>query len=143
LAWQEGTADTEFTFTGLGNGSKYYFAVTTFIEGADGPFSNVVEVVPVASDAQGLADDPDLAIGLRAVPGIGEVRLDWEWLPNVGWYNVWFGTRKESLTFLEGTGSNSFTARQLSAGVPYYFAITPYVNDMDGPFSNIIEVILE
>jgi len=147
LAWLQGTSDTQYTVSPLGNGSTYYFAVTTYIDDVNGPFSNVVELVPVAPDAQGAeADpttDPDLVIALSATPGINEVQLDWQALPGVGWYNVWFGTEEGSLEFLEGTGSNSFTATQLSAGVPYYFAVTPYIDDADGPFSNIIEIVLQ
>jgi len=64
-------------------------------------------------------------------------------LPDVGWYNVWFGTSRDALTWLEGTGSGSYTATQLSVGVPYYFAVTPFINDTDGPYSNTVEVILQ
>jgi len=146
LVWLEGTSDTSYSVSQLGNGSTYYFAVTTYIDGANGPFSNIVEITPVAPEettTEEPATDTSLVIELQATPGIGEVRLDWNALPDVYWYNVWFGTQRDSLEFLEGTGSNSFTARQLSAGVPYYFAVTPYINEADGPFSNIVEIVLQ
>jgi len=140
LVWLEGTAETTFTASQLGNGSTYYFAVTTYIDGANGPFSNIIEIVPVAADET--EADTQLMIELRATPGNGEVKLEWNLLPDVGWYNVWFGTAKDALTWLEGTGSASYTARQLSSGVSYYFAVTPFINEADGPFSNVVEVVL-
>jgi len=141
IVWLEGTADSQYTVSQLGNGSTYYFAVTTFIDDNNGPFSNIVEIAPVASDSE----TPDAApvLTLRATAGDEQVLLEWDTLPDIGWYNVWIGTEQDALMWLEGTGSGSYTATQLSTGVPYYFAVTPFIGDVDGPYSNVVEIVLE
>lgn len=81
----------------------------------------------------------DSAVSLTGIPGDRQIKLSWNALPDVPWYNVWVGTNPDALDWLTGTADTEYTADQLGSESTYYFAITTFIDGINGPFSNIVE----
>ncbi|MEN6313668.1 MAG: heparinase II/III family protein [Clostridiaceae bacterium] len=120
-------------FTGLTNGSTYYFAVKAVSAGSESTYSNEVSAIPqvVAPVLQ------------SAVAGDGHVSISWNPSAGAGGYIAYAGTASGSYdtAAVSVTGSvYSYDFTGLTNGMTYYFAVAalPEYADIDDFESGVI-----
>lgn len=122
---------TNYTDSGVTNGTTYYYVVATLRSGAGSANSGQVSATPEPPP-------PSPPSSLTATPGNGQVILAWTESTGATAYSV-----EQSLvsggpyTLVGGTGNLSFTASGLTNGVTYYFVVT--AQNQDGTSGNSVE----
>jgi fibronectin type 3 domain-containing protein len=122
-----------YTDTGLSNGQRYYYVVTAVNAIGEGPPSSEKSAKP--------ATVPDAPGNLRAIPGNGNVTIQWSGAANNGApvtnYRVYRGTTSGSTSLLTTVGNvDTYTNTGLTNGVRYYYRVAAVNNVGEGPKSN-------
>ncbi len=123
---------TNYTATGLQNGTKYYFEVTAISNAGEGRASSQVSAIPVApspTTTTTVTSPPPAPTGLSATPGDGQVALAWKSVPSssapVTGYDVYVSTTAGALgTNVATVATPAYTATGLQDGTTYYFEVT-------------------
>lgn len=147
-----GEKDRKFTVNYLAPGKKYYFVIAAARDACSSPFSQEVSAVAmggrkivavsqqiVSSKSVGLlaqATSDVAQVGKQRLwaasgPNIGEVTLHWQHADNADNYHLVYGREKDKFQYgaLNIGKVDIFTVRGLTAGVTYYFALVPLVNN--------------
>jgi len=114
---------SNYTDTGLTNGTPYYYVVTAVDLGTnESGYSTEASATPV--------DEPPAApTGLGATPGNTEVELDWNdnWEGDLDGYNVYRSlTSGDNYTQINVSlvSTSNYTDTGLTNGTPYYYVVT-------------------
>jgi fibronectin type 3 domain-containing protein len=119
-----------------GNGGNYaqYTLNYTAAAGEAGKYIAVSFFSPGTAGSWAMFDDFSLTVlsipaapgGLTATPGIGQVALSWTAVANASAYNVKQALASNGTYTVIGTNLTalSFTSTGLTAGTPYYFAVS-------------------
>lgn len=110
------SATTTFTNTGLTNGTAYYYVVSAMNSGGISADSAQVACTPGA---------PGVPTGLTAVPGVGQVQLNWTAVFGATSYNVKRSTTNGGPYSTVGTpAANSFLDTTVTNGQTYYYVVS-------------------
>jgi uncharacterized protein (DUF1800 family)/fibronectin type 3 domain-containing protein len=116
-----GIGATQFTNTGLTNGTTYFFKVVAVNSAGPGPVSNEASATPVAA-----APPIPAPTGLTATPGNGQVTLSWSAVAGAASYNVYRGTSSNgeaAAPAATGITGTAFTNTGLTNGTKYFFKV--------------------
>jgi len=124
---------TMYTDRGLINGQQYYYVVTAVNAIGRSPPSSEVPAIPVTV--------PGSPGNLRAIPGNGNVTIQWSGAANNGApvtsYRVYRGTVSGSTSLLTTVDNvNTYTDTGLTNGVRYYYRVAAVNHIGEGPKSN-------
>jgi len=125
-----------YTFTGLTNGTRYYFYVRAYDSaGNKSGFSIEVSAIPQATTTD--TTPPSAPTNLRGSDGGGVVNLSWEAVnaSDLGGYQVYWGGASGNWPNSSNVGNR--TSIQLSGfqeGMTYFFVVKAY--DSSGNFSS-------
>jgi len=110
---------TNYTVTGLTNGSTYYFIVTAKNAVGESDDSNEESAVP---QAPSLPAAPSLN---SAVAGDTQVDLSWNAVSGAQFYNVKFGTASATYDTTVNAGNvTNYTVTGLTNDITYYFVVS-------------------
>jgi parallel beta-helix repeat protein len=118
-------ADTTKIFTGLTNGTKYYFRIAAVDQSLnESGFSNEVSATPTATDLP-----PAAPQGLTASAGDRQITLKWQQNTEANFlrYRIYRGTSPNPITKVDSTNSIADTSKTFAGlinGTRYYFRIT-------------------
>ncbi len=118
----EDISASEFTHTGLANGTTYYYAVTSNQVCGESGLSEEVSATPQAS---GLP--PEQPSNVVAEAGDGEVSVSWDSVPGATSYNIYWDTSPDVTTTSNGSSINvtsPFVHDGLANGATYYYVVT-------------------
>src|SRR5207249_4677133 len=126
---------TTYTDTGLANGQRYYYVVTAINAIGEGPPSSEVSAKP--------ATVPGSPGNLQAIPGNGNVTIQWSGAPNNGApvtsYRVYRGTTSGTTSLVKTLGNvDTYTDTGLTNGVTYYYAVAAVNSIGEGPRSPLV-----
>ncbi|MBI5206927.1 MAG: fibronectin type III domain-containing protein [Candidatus Firestonebacteria bacterium] len=117
------TDSNTFTWTGLSNGTPYYFVVTAVNSFGESPESIEVKAMPDAS-----GNIPPAPKGVVASPGNKEVLLTWPALKDVIKYYIYMDTKpgvsRTNKKDMKEPSASPFSWKDLNNGSTYYFVIT-------------------
>src|SRR5438034_304734 len=124
---------TTYTDTGLANGQRYYYVVTAINAIGEGPPSSEVSAKP--------ATVPGSPGNLQAIPGNGNVTIQWSGAPNNGApvtsYRVYRGTTSGQTSLVKTLGNvDTYTDTGLTNGVRYYYRVAAVNRVGEGTKSN-------
>src|SRR5205809_931795 len=124
---------TTYTDTGLTNGQRYYYVVTAVNAIGEGPPSSEVSAKP--------ATVPNAPGNLQAIPGNGNVTIQWSGAANNGApvtnYTVYRGTTSGSTSWVKTLGNvDTYTDTGLTNGVRYYYTVAAVNRVGEGTKSN-------
>lgn len=123
----DNTTDTYMILIQMSNDYEYKLVVTAVVGGMESDHSEPEYIT--ASSGKDFVLPPS---NIRCVPGNGYVKLSWENMKGVDYYNVYYGTTSlETMSSLAGTTeTNSFKVSGLTNDKKYYFWISAhYVTD--------------
>ncbi|HEY6267352.1 MAG TPA: glycoside hydrolase family 44 protein [Candidatus Acidoferrum sp.] len=126
-----GTGTTNFTDTGLANGTKYYYVVSAYNSYGQSPNSAEVSATPTVPP-------PPAPAGLTAIVVDSQVALTWPISSGATSYNVKRSTTSGSgyAQIVNTTGTN-FTDSGLTKGTTYYYVVSAVSGTgAEGPNSN-------
>jgi hypothetical protein len=110
-----------YVYTGLTNGTPYYFIITAVNSAGESIESNQVSATPTA------AVSPSPPTGVSAIAGDGQVTLAWTSVSGATSYNVYWSL-SSGVTTTNGTkitnASNPYVQTGLTNFIPYYYVIT-------------------
>lgn len=114
----EDVLETEYTDTGITNGTSYYYVVTALNEGGESVNSVEVSVMPNPQL-------PQAPMNLQVTPSANAIELTWQPVYNAESYEV---MRSETeggpyVTVLEATTANTFTDSHVTFGKTYYYVV--------------------
>ena len=129
---QVGTV-TSYTDTALSNGQRYYYVVTAVNALGESPPSSEVSAKP--------ATVPNAPGNLQAIPGNGNVTIQWSGAPNNGApvtsYRVYRGTTSGQTSLVKTLGNvDTYTDTGLTNGVRYYYRVAAVNRVGEGTKSN-------
>ena len=116
-AIKTGLTDTNFTVTGLTNGTKYTFTVTAT---ADKESVHSAEAAATPAKAEVPEVTPAAPTGLKATVGDGKVELTWDTVKNAKFYTVY----QDGKFIKTGLTDTKFTVTGLTNGTKYTFTVT-------------------
>src|SRR5437867_403019 len=124
---------TTYTDTGLANGQRDYYVVTAINAIGEGPPSSEVSAKP--------ATVPGSPGNLQAIPGNGNVTIQWSGAPNNGApvtsYRVYRGTTSGQTSLVKTLGNvDTYTDTGLTNGVRYYYRVAAVNRVGEGTKSN-------
>ncbi len=124
---------TTYTDTGLTNGQRYYYVVTAVNAIGEGPPSSEVSAKP--------ATVPGSPGNLQAIPGNGNVTIQWSGAPNNGApvtnYRVYRGTTSGQTSLFKELGNvDTYTDTGLTNGARYYYRVAAVNRVGEGTKSN-------
>src|SRR5437870_6288979 len=124
---------TTYTDTGLANGQRYYYVVTAINAIGEGPPSSEVSANP--------ATVPGSPGNLQAIPGNGNVTIQWSVAPNNGApvtsHRVQRGTTSGQTSLVKTLGNvDTYTDTGLTNGVRYYYRVAAVNRVGEGTKSN-------
>jgi len=124
---------TTYMDTGLTNGQRYYYVVTAVNAMGEGPPSSEVSAKP--------ATVPNAPGNLQAIPGNGNVTIQWSGAANNGApvtnYTVYRGTTSGSTSWVKTLGNvDTYTDTGLTNGVRYYYRVAAVNRVGEGTKSN-------
>jgi fibronectin type 3 domain-containing protein len=126
-----GITATNYTMSGLTNGTTYYIVVSASNAGGESPNSTAVSVKPLPP--------PPKVTGLMATAGNAKVTLSWSRASTATSYSVKRGTQSTGPFTLIGTStSTSYVASGLTNGTTYYFVVSGNNSAGEGPNSNSV-----
>jgi fibronectin type 3 domain-containing protein len=112
-------AVTNFTDTGLTNGTKYYYVVSAVNAGGEGPDSAEVNATPLLSA-------PAAPTGLTAAAGNAQVTLSWTASAGATSYRVKRSTTSGGpySTAVASPSATNYTDTTVTNGTPYFYVVT-------------------
>jgi fibronectin type 3 domain-containing protein len=111
---------TNFTDTGLANGTKYFYVVSAVNAAGEGANSTEASATPTAS-----ATPPTAPTGLQATAGNAQVSLTWNASAGATSYHVKRSTTSGSAyTQIANPTLASYTDTTVTNGTPYYYVVT-------------------
>lgn len=118
------TSQTTYTFTGLTNGTTYYFLVSATNSSGESTVTGPISAKPVSP-----VQPPS---GITLTPGDGQVTVSWTAFPGASTYNIYY-SRTSPVSTTTGTKiggivGTSYSVTSLSNGTPYYFVVTTVMN---------------
>lgn len=128
-----GVTTTNYTNTGLTNGTKYYYKVAAVNSAGTSGQSNEASATPVAPMP------PAAPTGLTATPGFAQVSLSWTASSGATTYSVYRGTTAgaESATAIAtGISGTSYVNAGLTNGTTYFYKVAAVNSAGIGPQSN-------
>jgi fibronectin type 3 domain-containing protein len=125
-----GVATTNYTDTGLTNGTTYYYVVQAVNSAGTSPNSNQASATPIAP--------PPAPTGLTATAGNAQVSLNWSASSNATSYNVLRSATNGGpyTTVIAGLTTTSYTDTGLSNGTNYYYVVQAVNSIGNSPNSN-------
>ena len=115
-----GTGSTSFTDTGLTNGTKYYYVVSSYDSAGQSANSAEASATPTAAPAI-----PSAPSGLQAAAGNTQVALTWNSTNGATSYNVKRATTAGGpYTIVASPTANSFTNTGLTNGTNYFYVVS-------------------
>jgi hypothetical protein len=128
-----GTGTTNFTDTGLTNGTKYFYVVSAYNSYSQSPNSAEVNATPVAPQP------PSAPTGLVATAGNTQVALTWNATTGTTSYNVKrSATTGGPYTVVNSPTVSNYTNTGLTNGTKYYFVVSALNGGVEG--ANSVEV---
>jgi fibronectin type 3 domain-containing protein len=128
-----GTGATNFTDTGLTNGTKYFYVVSAYNSYGQSPNSAEVNATPVAPQP------PSAPTGLVATAGNTQVALTWNASTGATSYNVKRATTTGGpYTTVNSPTVTNYTNTILTNGTKYYFVVSALNGSVEG--ANSVEV---
>jgi fibronectin type 3 domain-containing protein len=115
-----GTVSTSFTDTGVTNGTKYFYVVSSY--NSAGQSSNSAEASATPSAPITIPSSPS---GLQAAPGNAQVSLNWTASAGAASYHVKRGTTSGGpYTQVAAPTVTTFIDAGLTSGVTYYYVVS-------------------
>jgi fibronectin type 3 domain-containing protein len=115
-----GTVSTSFTDTGVTNGTKYFYVVSSY--NSAGQSANSAEASATPSAPITIPSSPS---GLQAAPGNAQVSLNWTASAGAASYHVKRGTTSGGpYTQVAAPAVTTFTDAGLTNGVTYYYVVS-------------------
>jgi len=124
---------TNYTDTGLSNGTKYFYVVVAANSGGDSANSAEVSATPAAPSTP-----PATPTGLSATGGNAQVSLSWNASVGATSYHLKRSTSSGSETQISAPTSTSYTDTGLTNGTKYYYVVV--AANSGGDSSNSAEV---
>jgi len=118
----EKVTDNSYSYTGLSNGEKYYFAVSAVNEVGESSLSNIVELTPQMTV-------PAKVTGLKYTIKSSTITLSWDKVPDAVYYTVKMKVYDENQDYFnlaENVTDNcyAFSLNSLELGKVYLFAVS-------------------
>jgi fibronectin type 3 domain-containing protein len=115
-----GTGSTSFTDTGITNGTKYFYVVSSYNSAGQSANSAEASTTPSAS-----VTIPSVPSGLQAAPGDTQISLTWNASNGATSYNVKRATTTGGpYTTVGSLTTNSFTNTGLTNGTKYFYVVS-------------------
>jgi fibronectin type 3 domain-containing protein len=115
-----GTVSTSFTDSGVTNGTKYFYVVSSY--NSAGQSANSAEASATPSAPITIPSSPS---GLQAAPGNAQVSLNWTASAGAASYHVKRGTTSGGpYTQVAAPAVTTFTDTGLTNGVTYYYVVS-------------------
>jgi len=131
-----GITATNFTDTGLTNGTKYYYQVTSANSAGESDVSNEASATPQAQ-----APAPAAPTNLTATAGNGQVVLSWAASAGASSYNIYRGMSSEGETQLTtGIATTGFTDSGVTNASTYFYEVTAANGAAESARSNEVTV---
>ena len=132
------TTNTNYTVTGLTNGTPYYFVVTAVNSAGESGYSNQASATPSAP-----LQPPIAPTNLAAVAGNGQVSLSWSASYGATSYNIYESTTSGGpYTKINSTTNTNYTVTGLTNGATYYFVVTAVNSAGESGYSNEVGMTL-
>ena len=122
--------DTSYTYTGLSNGTTYYFVVVAGNSEGNSSASTEVSAKPTAATS---GSAPDTPTNLQATAGDGSIDLTWDAVSGADAYHLYMAevSGVTASNYAELTGgmahtdisTNSYSHTGLTNGAAYYFVV--------------------
>src|SRR5271156_5907825 len=122
---------TNFTETGLTNGTKYFYVISAFNSVGQSANSSEVNATPAPPA-------PATPTGLAAIAGNAQVSLTWNASSAATSYHVKRSTSSGAETQISAPASNSFTDTGVTNGTKYFYVVSAV--DSGGESANSSEV---
>jgi len=115
-----GTSSTSFTDTGVTNGTKYFYVVSSYNSAGQSANSAEASATPTGS-----VTIPSVPSGLMASPGNAQVSLTWNGSNGATSYNVKRATTTGGpYTQVAAPTATGFTDTGLTNGITYYYVVS-------------------
>jgi len=108
---------TNYTDTGLTNGTKYFYVISAFNSVGQSANSSEVSATPVPAA-------PATPTGLAATAGNAQVSLSWNASTGATSYHVKRSTSSGAETQISAPASNSFTDTGVTNGTKYFYVVS-------------------
>ena len=109
------SSTNSYTWTGLSNGTTYYFVVTATDSAGESGYSSEVSAAPFAA--------PSAPTSLVAVAGNSQVALTWNIVSGVDGYQLQRKPNGGAYSVLAAPASNSYTDTDVVNGTKYYYKV--------------------
>src|SRR5262249_7267132 len=106
-----------FVDSGLTNGTKYFYVVSSYNSSAESGNSNEASATPAAST-------PAAPSGLSATPGNGQVSLSWNAVAGATGYHVNRPTSARAEVQIAAPTATTFVDSGLANGTKYFYVVS-------------------
>jgi len=136
----QNTTATSYTWSGLTNGTTYYFVVTAVNSSGESAESTEVSATPQAA-----VSPPSAPLNVTATGGDGQVTISWDAVAGATSYNIYMdtvsGVSVSNYASMQSTTTTSYTWSGLTNGTTYYFVVTAVNSSGESGESTAVSVI--
>ena len=123
---RKNTTSNAYEWTGLNNGTTYYFVVTA--ENRDGESDDSIEINATPQKVVSVSKAPESPKNVRVKAENKKVTIRWDSVKGADSYSIYMnrsaGASKKNFDARKNTTSNAYEWAGLSNGTTYYFVVT-------------------